>query len=65
MEDLGNEAADRLASEGAIKEEETFSLPAPNRHYLLSEAQLSTLTQKLTNKGVRERTMELDRRSTT
>ena len=62
--DLGNEGSDRLAKEGAEKNEpDTLDLEIP-KSFDLQGAKLSTLNQKTAYKGIRSQKKRLTRKST-
>ena len=62
--DLGNEQSDRLAKEGANKEEtDEISLNVPS-HFDLQGAKLSAITQALAYKGIQEREHKEERNTT-
>ena len=61
----GNEGSDRLAKEGAMKEEpDDISLEIPIE-FDLQGAKLATLTQRQAYKGIRERIKQRERKRTT
>ena len=61
--DIGNEQSDRLAKQGADKQsDDTISLEVPN-HFNLQGAKLSTLTQAIAYKGIREQTQMKQRKT--
>ena len=62
--DKGNEECDRLAKEGADKRrEDQFDLEIPD-HFDVQGAKLSTLTQAIAYRGIRERAKKLERNTT-
>jgi ribonuclease HI len=62
--DKGNEGSDKLAKEGADKEvEDHLDLTIPD-HFNVQGAKLSSLTQAITYRGIRERDKKLTRNST-
>lgn len=63
--DEGNEGADKLAGEAAEKDVEVDTDLTVDQRFVLSGAQLSTLTQRLAYRGIRERTKYTPRKTTT
>lgn len=62
--DKGNEECDKLAKMGAEKErEDPYDLSIPD-HFNVQGAKLSTLTQAITYRGIRERAKKLERNTT-